>query len=194
MGRQERKTYMKTDGFSELVERMQVPSIPQPYIPPIAPGIAEMIATNRQIFQQAVSIYGPAMQSMKIVEPILRASADVQPIIQAILANSDLLNSMQHLSKKAVESTRPAPASSNLGRKPSHPRRKATRKAFRMSYKLHFTSKEWGLICTFASLLAGMMPDGYQRYGSIVGTLWVLLLFLVSDDDEANAQDDKDTI
>ena len=46
MGRQERKTYMKIDGFSELVERMQVPSIPQPYIPPIAPGIAEMIATN----------------------------------------------------------------------------------------------------------------------------------------------------
>ena len=39
-----------------------------------------------------------------------------------------------------------------------------------------------------------MMPDGYQRYGSIVGTLWVLLLFLVSDDDEANAQEDKDTI
>ena len=38
------------------------------------------------------------------------------------------------------------------------------------------------------------MPDRYQRYGSIVGTLWVLLLFLVSDDDEANAQDDKDTI
>ena len=46
MGRQERKTYMKIDGFSELVERMQVPSIPQPYIPPIAPGIAERIATN----------------------------------------------------------------------------------------------------------------------------------------------------